>query len=141
VDNELGARPEARFRPDARYTWLAAAGAVIALVIVLVTSDPPGRVLAATATAVLAGYVITDLVFAPRLTVSGDGLVVYSPFTRARLPWAEVEDVRADSRVRLGLRSTTLEIDAGPVLVVLSRRALGADPVEVAELALAFRPR
>ena len=58
-----------------------------------------------------------------------------------RLGWDDVEQVRADDRLRLGLRTTTLEIDAGAVLVVLSRRAIGADPAEAAALINAFRPR
>jgi hypothetical protein len=61
--------------------------------------------------------------------------------TRARLRWDEVDGVRADTRIRHGLRSTTLEIDAGPLLAVLSRRALGAEPADVADVVEAFRPR
>jgi hypothetical protein len=68
-------------------------------------------------------------------------VLIRSPLTRANLAWAEVDDVHAESRTRFGLRSTTLEIDAGPVLAVLSRRALGADPAEVADLVRAFRPQ
>ncbi len=75
------------------------------------------------------------------MSASTDGIVVNSPLTRVRLSWDEVDAVRAETRIRHGLRNTTLEVDAGAVLVVLSRRALGADPVEVAELVEAFRPR
>lgn len=142
MDNQPDGRaPEARFVPDRRYTALAGGGALIALLVALVTTDPPGRLLTLLAALVLALYVVSDLVFSPRLVASATGLVVRSPFTRARLPWADVEDVRADTRLRHGLRSTTLEIDAGAVLVVLSKRALGADPEEAAELVRAFRPR
>jgi hypothetical protein len=90
---------------------------------------------------ILLGYVASDLIFSPRLTASAEGVVVKSPMTRARLSWDDVHEVRAETRIRHGLRNTTLEVDAGPVLAVLSRRALGADPVEVAELVEAFRPR
>ena len=62
------------------------------------------------------------------------------PFARTDLTWPEVDRVRADVRSRLGLRSTTLEIDAGEVLVVFSRRALGADPKIVQDLVLALAP-
>jgi hypothetical protein len=132
--------PVARFGPDRRYTWCALGGLVVALGLVVLTTDRPGCLLFALAAALLLGYVVTDLIFAPRLTVSAAGVVVNSPLTRATLGWAEVEDVRADSRTRFGLRSTTLEVDAGPVLAVLSRRALAADPADVAELVRAFRP-
>src|SRR4051794_35636950 len=107
---------------------------MVALVLVLVLHDPPGRVLAGVAVAVLAGYVASDLVFSPRLSADREGLQVRSPLLRTQLAWPDVEDVRADSRVRYGLRSTTLEVDAGSVLAVFSRRALGTDPEEAAAL-------
>lgn len=140
MDNDEPRPPEARFIPDRRYTWSAGAGAVVALLVVVFGDDPPGRFLAAGALLVLVAYVTTDLVFSPRLVASSAGVTIFSPLTRARLSWAEIDEIRADSRTRLGLRSTTLEIDAGPVLAVLSRRALGADPDEVAALVGAFRP-
>jgi hypothetical protein len=88
----------------------------------------------------LVGYVVADLVFSPRLVASVDGLVVNAPLCRARLSWAEIEDIRAETRFRYGVRSTTLEVDAGGLLAVFSRRALGTDPVAAADLVSAFRP-
>ena len=133
-------RPRARFVPDRRLTALAAGGTVAALVAALLAGDGPGRVLALVAVVVLGAYAIGDVVFSPRLVADADGVVLRTPTTRARLAWAEIEHVRADNRQRLGLRSTSLEIDAGPVLAVLSRRAIGADPEQAAELINAFRP-
>ncbi|MBN9618405.1 MAG: PH domain-containing protein, partial [Actinobacteria bacterium] len=124
-------RPEARFIPDRRLTALAAGGAAGAFLVSFLTTDTAGRLLAVIAGIMLLAYVVTDLIFSPRLIASTEGLVVRSPFARATLRWDEVDDVRADTRFRLGLRSTSLEIDAGPVLAVLTRRALGAEPVEV----------
>jgi hypothetical protein len=132
---------QARFVPDRRYTALAAGGAFGALMAVLITDDAGGRLLLVLAVVILLGYVGCDLVFSPRLIASADGVVVNSPMTRARLSWADVQEVRAETRIRHGVRNTTLEVDGGAVLAVLSRRALGADPVEVAELVEAFRPR
>jgi predicted acyltransferase len=140
VDNSGNGVPEARFGPDRRFTGGAAAGFVAAALVAAFTTDPAGRLLAAIAAVLLAGYVVSDLVFTPRVTASGRGIVVRSPMLRTQLDWATVDDVRADQRIRLGLRSTTLEIDAGPVLAVLSRRAIGADPQAAADLILAFRP-
>ena len=137
---ESGAGPEARFRPDRRYTVGAAVGLLGAVIALLVSGDAAGRLLAGLAAVVLAAYVLADLVFSPRVVVSAAGVIVNSPFTRARLPWPQVEDVRADTRLRFGLRSITLEIDAGSTLAVLSRRAIGADPEEAAALIRAFRP-
>lgn len=133
-------RPTVSFRPDRRYTLLALGGTLIALVLIAVLRDPPGRVLAAVAAAILLIYAASDVLFSPRLAASAAGLVVRSPLLRAELSWDEVEDVRADTRVRYGLRSTTLEVDAGAVLAVFSRRALGADPADAAALVRACRP-
>jgi Bacterial PH domain len=107
---------------------------------VLITDDAGGRLLAVLAAVVLLGYVVSDLVFSPRVVASPEGIVVNAPLTRARLSWSDIEGVRADDRIRLGLRSTTLEIDAGSTLAVLSRRAIGMNPESAADLILAFRP-
>lgn len=129
-----------RFTPDRRFTALAAVGVAAALLACLLSGDAPGRLLAAIAAVVLGCYVAADLVFSPRLEADRNGVAIRSPFTRAQLTWPQIEAVRADSRTRLGIRSTTLEIDAGAVLAVLSRRALGADPVEVEHVLARFRP-
>ena len=140
MDNSPAARTEARFVPDRRYTALAAGGLLVALGFVLVAGDPAGRLLAAVAAGVLVAYLVADLVFSPRLLVTAAGIAVNSPLLRTRLPWAQIEDVRADVRQRMGLRSTTLEIDAGPTLAVFSRRAIGTDPEAAAALITALRP-
>jgi len=132
---------EARFTPDRRYTALATGGGVGALIALLMTGDPAGRVLFAVAALVLAAYVTTDLVFSPRVVANRGGIVINGPFTRARLTWADVADVRAETRFRRGLRSTTLEIDAGSTLAVFSQRALGVDPLQAAAQIDALRPR
>lgn len=132
--------PIVRFVPDRRYTVLAAGGALIALAAALFTKDPAGRLLSGVAVLVLGGYVVADLVFSPRVTASKAGIVINAPLTRARLGWDEVGTVRADTRFRRGLRSTTLEIEAGELLAVFSRRALGVEPAEAAERIEAFRP-
>ena len=134
-------RPRCRFGPDRRLTAAAAVGAVAAGLGALWTNDAAGRLLLVGAALLLAGYVVTDLVFWPRLSADAAGLVISSPLARVRLRWDEVDAVRADVRERLGLRSVTLEIDAGENLIVFSRRALGADPATVAALVRAFDPR
>ena len=131
--------PSCRFGPDRRLTLLCAVLAAIAVVFVALSGDGAGRVLAGVAAALLAGYAATDLAFWPRLIASGAGLQIRTPTTRTTLAWSDVS-IRVDARSHLGLQSRTLEIDAGAVLVVLSRRSLGADPGEVAELLDAFRP-
>ncbi|MFN2518428.1 MAG: PH domain-containing protein [Jatrophihabitantaceae bacterium] len=146
VDNQdrgspVGAQaPTCRFGPDRRLSAVIGALALVAAAAAALSSDPPGRVLLGAAALVLLGYALTDLVFWPRLTAGANGLLIRTPLTRTRLAWSDIEAVRADARERLGLRSVTLEIDAGEQLVVFSRRALGADPATVAGLIWAFNP-
>ena len=135
MDKPRGPGPVYRFGPDRRVTALTAAGGFVAIVVAVFTADAGARVLAALAAVVLFAYAVSDLLFWPRLTLSADGVQVHGPFDRAALGWDAVDAVRADVRVRHGLRSVALEIDSGDSLVVLSRRALGADPAEVAKLA------
>ena len=130
----------ARFAPDRRYTALAAAGALAAVLAALLAGAGAGGVLAVVAAAVLATYAVGDVVFSPRLVVDAVGVRVRTPTTRATLPWSDIEHVRADTRLRFGMRSTTLEIDADAVLVILSRRAIGTEPEQAADLINAFRP-
>ncbi len=134
-------RPRVRFGPDRRLTALAGAGMLAVIGLAVTTADASGRLLFVLAAVVLAAYVVTDLVFWPRLAVDTSGLQVRAPCARARRDWAHVDEVRADVRTRYGLRSVTLEIDAGETLIVLSRRALGADPDSVADVVRAFDPR
>lgn len=141
MDEPLVTDTVLRFSPDRRLTaGLAAAVAVIGLA-AAVTSDDLGRLMLIGAAVLLACYVVTDLVYAPRITATPAGLVLNAPFARARLDWSDVDSVRADSRQRLGLRATTLEIEAGPLVAVFSRRALGADPEQAAALITALDPR
>ena len=114
---------------------------LIAIAAAALSPDPAGRLLIGGGALVLLAYTVTDLLFWPRLTAGADGLLIRTPLTRTRIAWADVEEVRADARERLGLRSVTLEIDAGEQLLVFSRRALGADPERVAGLISAFKPR
>lgn len=130
--------PTCRFGPDRRLTAVCAGLAVLAAAFVALSGDAAGRILAGVAAALLIGYAVSDLAFWPRLTANAAGLQIRTPTTRATLPWADVA-VRVDERTHLGLLSRTLEIDAGSLLVVFSRRTLGADPREVAELLDAFR--
>jgi hypothetical protein len=133
--------PVLRFGPDRRLTALEGGGALVVLLAAIPTSDPAGRLLLIGAALILGAYAVTDLVFNPRLTASGAGLVLHSPFARARLAWTEIDSISADTRHRLGLRSTALEIDAGAVLAQFTRRGLGRDPAAAAALLQALDPR
>jgi hypothetical protein len=133
--------PTCRFGPDRRLAALWAALTLAAIGIAVWSQDPAGRLLAGLSALILGSYVATDLVFWPRLTASRDGLLIRTPTARTNLAWADVDAIRVDERTRLGLMSRTLEIDAGPFLVVFSRRALGDDPRTVLGTLEAFDPR
>ncbi len=81
-----------------------------------------------------------DFVLSPRLTATGYGVTVFSPTVRARLTWAEIDRLRVDERMHLGLASRALEIDAVAGLVLLGKRALGSDPNDVLAQLEALRP-
>jgi Bacterial PH domain len=136
-----GRAPRLQFGPDRRLTAATGALALIAVAATVLSQDRAGRVLLGGAALVLLAYTVTDLLFWPRLVVSADGLLIRTPLTRTRLAWSDVDNVAADARQRLGLRSVTLEIDAGEQLVVFSRRSLGADPEAVAGMIGALDPR
>jgi hypothetical protein len=133
--------PMVRFGPDRRLTAVAGVGALIGLALCVTAGDAPGRLLFGLATLVLLGYVAGDLIWWPRLAADRTGVHIRTPFIRADLAWDAVDDVHADVRNRYGLRSATLEVDAGEVLVVFSRRSLGTDPEAAAGLIAAMRPR
>ncbi|HEU5007604.1 MAG TPA: PH domain-containing protein [Jatrophihabitantaceae bacterium] len=146
MDNQSGPpvadrAPRAVFRPDPRLTALTAVLAAIAAALAAVSSDRSGAVLLVLAALVLACYAAADLLWRPRLSVDAAGLRVRGPGSSAVLAWTDVQAVRADVRMRHGLRSVALEIDAGDRLVVLSRRVLGTDPEQAAEIVRAFDPR
>jgi hypothetical protein len=146
VDNQMKgsavepAAPRYRFGPDRRLTAVSGVVSLVAALAAALSSDSAGQVLLVGVAVVLFAYTATDLMFWPRLTVTAAGLRIHTPMARAQLSWPEVAAVRADARQRLGLRSVTLEIDAGEQLVVFSRRALGTDPEAAAELIRAFDP-
>lgn len=141
MDNSPGDAAILRFGPDRRLTAVTAVAGLVAVGAAVFTADAQARVLAAVAAVVLLAYAVSDLLFWPRLTLSEAGVQVHGPFDRLSLGWPDVAAVRADVRTRHGLRSAALEVDTGDTLVVLSRRALGADPEAVAELAAAYQRR
>lgn len=112
----------------------------LVILLVAVFADPAGRLLGGVAGVGLLILAGTDLAWRPRLAANGGGLSVRTPGRTARLPWAQIAEVRVDERQRLGLTSRTLEIDAGDDLIVLGRRSLGTDPRDVAAVLDSLRP-
>lgn len=96
-------------------------------------TDAMGRFLALVAGLGLLAVAAGDLLRRPRLRADDAGVTARTLTGRIDLPWSQVEAVRVDQRRGVAVRSTLLEIDAGETLVMLSRRALGADPRDVAD--------
>jgi hypothetical protein len=118
---------EVSFRVDGRLTAARIAGTVVFALLALVFQAEPERLLfAAGAALVCAGYAVRDLVAPRRLAADAAGVTVVTGFAgRRRLGWDQIEAVRVDERRRLGLRSATLEIDAGDDLYLFSAYDLG----------------
>ena len=107
------------------------AGLVVLLLALL--ADPAGRLLLGVAALGLLVLGAADLLLRPRLAADPAGVQVRTLASRHRLPWSAVERVDVDEHTRYGLTSRTLELEAGELLVVLGKRALGADPRDVAD--------
>ncbi|MGZ6826830.1 MAG: PH domain-containing protein [Mycobacteriales bacterium] len=99
-------------------------------------ADPVGAVLLVPAGVLALASGLRDLLLTPALRADATGLEVVDGLHRRRLPWAQVEGLR----VVTDRRTPLLEVDAGEVLVVLSRRRLGASPYQVLEELQALRP-
>ncbi len=128
------------FGPSRRLSFGALGGGLVAGVLALLSGDPQGRLLLGIAAVLLLALGGYDVLLTPRLVATASGLTVRTLALRAELAWSSVSAVRLDERARYGLTSRTLEIDAGPTLVVLGRHSLGREPREAYELVTAFRP-
>lgn len=122
-----------------RFESAVAAAAGLCLLGIAGVLDTAGLFLVGGAGLVLIGLAIADTVVRPRLAADADGLTVRTLGRRLGGPWPVVV-VRLRTGRRLGTAAHTLEVDVGEDLVVLGRRELGADPVEVAELLHHLRP-
>lgn len=124
-----------RVRPTVPVLKLTGAVVLVGLGLLLGAGDPVPIGVTVLAAAVLLGWAIRDLVAPVRLAIDPAGVTVIRGFAgRRHLDWARIERIAVDDRPRLGLRSQTLELDAGDSLHFFSRHDLGAEPDEVAEI-------
>ncbi|BCJ65604.1 PH domain-containing protein [Polymorphospora rubra] len=108
----------------------------------LAYGDPITLGLAVLVAVALLGWAVRDLVAPVRLAVDEGGVTVVTGFARRRhLPWDRIERITVDNRPRLGLRTETLEIDAGDSLHLFGAYDLGAAPDDVADVLRAARLR
>jgi Bacterial PH domain len=112
---------------------LAAAAALLAVGLLFAEGDAVRLVLAVLVAAALAVWAARDLLAPVRLAADATGVTVVAGFAgRRHLAWSQIERVRVDTRPRLGIRTETLEIDAGESLHLFNEYDLGAPPAEVA---------
>ncbi len=126
-------------------TWGVAPPVLVACAVVVVggavwaamANNPEDRVVAAALAlfGLLAGAACVAM--RRRLTADADGVVLRGPGGTRTISWSTIVDIAVVQRSRLGIASTTLELDlddgAGyEGLIVLGRFDLGADPADVA---------
>jgi hypothetical protein len=94
------------------------------------------------ASGLIAGYGLRDVLGRERLRATTAGVRVGTGFARHReLAWSQVARVRVDQRLRLGLRTDMLELDAGEELFLFSRYDLGAEPRDALAALRAVHPQ
>jgi Bacterial PH domain len=110
--------------------------AAVVLGVFAFSLDPAGRLLVGVAALGLLGTAVVDAARRPVLSVGPHGVQVAVGWSRRTLPWAAVKQVRAGtiSHSRRFVHQRTLEIDTVDELIVLSRRQLGRDPGQVADV-------
>ena len=108
---------------------------LVGLVVLLLAllADPGGRLLLGVAALGLLAVGAADVLLRPRLAADRAGIRVRTLASRHHLPWSAIGRVEVDEHTRYGLTSRTLELEAGELFVVLSKRTLGADPRDVAD--------
>lgn len=118
----------------------AAVAAVLA-VAALLTGERLAIFVGALAAVALVVFAVRDVLARERLRADRSGVDVVSGFaSRRHLPWAEVEALRIDERLRLGVRSRLLEVDADAEIYQFGRHDLGVDPGEAIIAIIALRP-
>jgi hypothetical protein len=122
----------ARWSPRPAETAISILAGLVVLVFA-VLADPAGRILLGVAAVGLLAVGAADLLLRPRLAADRAGIQVRTLASRHRLPWSAIQRVDVDEHTRYGLTSRTLELEAGELFVVLSKRTLGADPRDVAD--------
>ena len=121
-----------RVKPVLPVTKLIAAAAIVVLAVAFAEHDPIRWAIALVVAVGLAVWGLRDLLAPVRLAADASGVTVVTGFARRRhLPWSAVERVRVDRRTHRGLRSETLELDAGDAIYLFSANDLGALPEDV----------
>jgi hypothetical protein len=114
-----------------------------ALLLVLTLFLATGEQIAigAVATLAAAAYAARDLVARVRLRADRDGVVAVRGYAgHRRVAWSDVERLVVESRLRLGARVETLELDTGEEIYLFGRYDLGVDPEQALDELEELRP-
>lgn len=131
-----------RVRPALPVLKVTGAVVLVGLGLLLGAGDPVPIGVTVLAAVGLLGWAARDLVAPVRLAADPTGVTVVRGFAgRRHLAWAEIERIAVDDRPRLGLRTETLELDAGDSLHFFGRSDLDAEPGEVADILRAAKFR
>ena len=121
-----------RVKPVLPVTKLMGTVAIVVLAVAFAGNDPIRWAIALIVALGLAVWALRDLLAPVRLAADASGVTIIAGFARRRhLPWSAVERVRVDRRIHRGLRSETLELDAGDAIYLFSANDLGALPEDV----------
>jgi hypothetical protein len=138
---DAGGTDSVSFRVPTRMPVVKLGLAALVLVGALVSGERLAVIVGVLAAVGLTAYGLRDLLAPVRLAADATGLdLVRGYAARRHLDWSDVERVHVDERLRLGVRSQLLEIDADVELYLFSRFDLGTDPADAADAVLAVRP-
>jgi hypothetical protein len=109
------------------------AGAVIVALIAVLVSRRTQLVVGLAGAGGLLAFAVRDLLTRERLRADDRGVTIARVLGRVHVGWPTVERIQVDSRLRLGVRTELLEIDAGDNVFQFSRYDLGVDAAQAAE--------
>ncbi|KUH85645.1 MULTISPECIES: PH domain-containing protein [unclassified Mycobacterium] len=118
--------------PAAGIAACGIAGVILAILAVMLITDPPGRILAGVAGVGLIVFAILSWRARPKLAIEEAGLVTRGLFGTRMLPRTDIKLIRITEFRRLARKVRLLEIDTiDDRLLVFTRWDLGTDPLQV----------
>lgn len=121
--------------PTAGIIGAAGVGILLAVGVVTLVTDVPGRILIGTAAVGLLVFAALSWRARPKLAIDGDTLIYRGWIGTRRLTREDISLVRITEFRRIGRKVRLLEIDTiDDRLLVLSRWDVGTDPVRVLDV-------
>jgi hypothetical protein len=127
------------WRPSPGLVALSAVAAAAAALWAVLTTSSMDLVVGAVLAVMLAAVSVAG--WRRRLTGGPRGLLISGVSGSRMVPWSQVRTIQRASSRRLGLATTTIEVDlVDDDLLIFGRTDLGADPVEVLAVLRAWSP-